>query len=180
MKITIIGTGNLKIIHENSKSSESELRKLLEDVARLLVNIKAEIIILPAKGIPYEFAKLYKELGGKKVKGVIPARCPFYGEYTSKIIGDYLDVIDEKIEFDSWYDVDGNIATLGDFTICFGLSAGVMAEISEMKYNLLYKGRKTKLVIFENTISSRLHKEVEASIKPIYVSSVQELEKELK
>lgn len=180
MKVTIIGTGDLKIIHENAKTSEAELGELLEDVARLLVEIKAEIIILPAKGVPYEFAKLYKKFGGEKVIGLIPAHCKFYGEYTAKIIGDYLDVIDERIEFDSWYDVDGNIATLGDFTICFGFSAGVMAEISEMKYNLAYKGRKTKLIIFENTISSRLHKEVEASVKPIYVHSFSELKEILK
>jgi len=180
MKITIIGTGDLDIIYKNAKTSKKELKKLLEDVAKLLVEVGVEIIILPARGIPYDFAKLYKKLGGKKVNGVIPVKCPFYGPYTNKIIGDYLDVIDDKIEFDSWYDVDGNIATLGDFTICFGLSAGAMAEICEMKYNLMYKGRKTKLIIFENTISRKLHKEVEASVKPIYVSSVEELRKILR
>jgi hypothetical protein len=180
MKITIIGAGDIDITHKNSKTSKKELKKLLEDTARLLVKLKAEIIILPARGAPYEFAKLYKKFGGKKVKGVIPSKCPFYGEYTQDIIGDYLDVINERIEFDSWYDVDGNIATLGDYTLCFGLSAGVMAEISEMKYNLKFKGRKTKLIIFENTISRRLHTEVEADVKPIYINSVEELKNILK
>lgn len=180
MRVTIIGTGNINIIHENTKIDKKELQKLLGDTAKLLVELGAEIIILPVRGIPYEFAKLYKKLGGKKVIGVIPANCPFYGGYTMKIIGDYLDVIDEKIEFDSWYDVDGNIATLGDFTICFGFSAGIMAEISAMKYNLMYKRKKTKLIIFENTISKKLHKEVEVDIKPIYVGSVKELKKILK
>ena len=180
MKISIIGTGNIDIIHKHSKTSKKELKKLLDDTAKLLVDIGAELIILPARGIPYEFAKTYKKLGGKKVNGVIPVKCPFYGKYTDKIIGDYMDIIDEKIEFDSWYDVDGNIATLGDLTLCFGLSAGTMAEISEMKYNLMYKGRKTKLIIFENTISKKLHPEVEVDTYPFYISSVEELKKLLK
>ena len=180
MKITIIGSGDLEKIEKFGKVSKNNLIELLEDVAKLLVNLNCEIIILPAQGIPYEFAKLYKKFGGKKVNGVIPVKCNFYGEYTDKIIGSYLDIIDEKIEFDSWYDVDGNIATLGDATICFGLSSGVMAEISLMKYNLLYKKRKTKLFIFENIISNRLAKEIEVDINLDYVSGVDELAEKLK
>lgn len=180
MRISILGTGDVEIIHKNSKTSKEKLQKLLEDAAKLIAKIGAEIIILPARGIPYEFAKLYKKYGGKKVHGVIPAKCPFYGEYTMKIIGDYLDVIDERIEVPSWYDVDGEIATLGDFALIFGFSSGVLVETGMMKYNLLYRGRKTKLIIFENTISGKLHPEVEIDVKPVYISSVDELEKILK
>lgn len=175
MKIGIIGSGNIDIINKYSKTNKKNLNKLLKDSAKLLANIGAEIIILPARGIPYEFAKLYKKYNGKKVWGIIPSKCPFYGKYTKNIIGDYLGIIDEKINFNSWYDVDGNIATLGDYTLCFGLSAGVMAEISEMKYNLMYKKRKTKLIIFKNTISNKLHKEVEIDVKPVYINSLNEL-----
>jgi hypothetical protein len=87
MKVTIIGTGNLEIIHKNTNVSKEELQKLLEDAAKLLVEKGAEIIIMPVQGIPYEFAKIYKKLGGKKIWGVIPVNCPFYGKYTMKIIG---------------------------------------------------------------------------------------------
>lgn len=180
MKVAIIGSGDLKFIPEYSGMKREDLDKLLEESAKLLVEIGAEIIILPARGVPYGFAQLYKKFGGKKVYGVVPTKCPFYGEYTEKIIGDYLDIIDEKIKFDSWYDVDGNIATLGDFTLCFGLTAGVMAEISEMKYNLIYKGRKTKLIIFESTFSDKLPKEIGKDIPQIYVDSVDELKGILK
>lgn len=177
MKITIIGSGNIDSIHRNTGISKKGLGELLEDSAKLLANLRAEIIILPARGIPYEFAKLYKKYGGKKVIGVIPSKCPFYGKYTKQIIGPYEDVLDEKIKFDSWYDVDGNIATLGDFSLCFGLSVGVMAEISEMKYNLIYKKKKTRLIVFRSTISKKLHKEVERDIRPIYIKSADELKK---
>mgnify|MGYP006281715383 CR=1 FL=1 len=180
MKATIIGTGDIDIIRKNSKIGEKELEELLERTAKLVANLGIEILILPARGIPYKFAQLYKKFGGKKVVGVIPSKCPFYGDYTEEIIGDYLDIIDERKEFDSWYDVDGNIATLGDCTLCFGSSAGVIADRSEMKYNLKYKNKDTRLIIFENTISRRLHKEVEASVRPIYINSVPELEEELK
>lgn len=175
MKVTIIGSGELKFIPEYSGIDRNKLDRLLEDSAKLLVELGAEIIVLPAGGIPYEFAKLYKKFGGKKVYGVIPVNCPFYGDATDKIIGDFRDVIDEEIHFNSWYDIDGNIATLGDFTLCFGFTAGVMAEIAEMKYNLVYKKRKTKLIIFENTFSRRLHEEIGKDIPQIYINSVEEL-----
>lgn len=180
MRVSILGTGDLDVIYNNAKISAEKLGKLMEDMAKLLVGIGAEIVILPAKGIPYEFAKLYKKLGGKKVTGIIPARCPYYGKYTEQIIGSFMDIIDERFEVDSWYDMNGNIATLGDYTICFGLSAGVMGEICLMKYNLKYRNSKTKLIIFKNTISRKLHDEVEESIKPIYISSVAQLKKILK
>jgi hypothetical protein len=180
MKISIIGTGNLEIIHNHTKTNKKKLEKLLEGSAKLLAEIGAEIIILPARGIPYEFAKLYKKFGGKKVYGMIPAKCPYYEEKIPFIIKDYLDVVDEKINWTSFYDVDGSIATMGDYTLCFGFSAGVMCEIGEMKYNIKYRDRKTKLIIFENTMSGRLHKEVEEDISPIYINSVNELKKILK
>lgn len=180
MKVTIIGAGETESVLKYSKINKNDLNKLLKDTAKLLVKNGSEIIILPARGVPYEFAKLYKKFGGKKVYGAIPTKCPFYGEYTEKIIGEFRDVIDEEIHFDSWYDVDGNIATLGEFTICFGFTAGVMAEIAEMKYNLMYKKRKTKLIIFENTFSKRLHKEISKDIPQVYVNSVKELSENLK
>lgn len=180
MKITIIGTGDIDIIHKHTGIGEQKLQKLLNNAAKLVAEIGAEIIILPARGIPYEFAKLYKKFGGKKVYGMIPAKCPYYGDKIPFIINNYLDIIDEKINWTSFYDVDGSIATMGDYTICFGFSAGVMCEIGEMKYNLKYRDRKTKLIIFENTISSKLHKEVEVDINPIYINSVDELQKHLK
>jgi len=180
MRIGIIGTGDIDIIHRYTKTSEKRLKKLLEDAAKLVADLGAEIIILPARGIPYEFAKLYKKFGGKKVYGMIPAKCPYYGDKIPFIINDYLDVIDEKINWTSFYDVDGSIATMGDYTLDFGLSAGVMCEIGEMKYNIKYLGKKTKLIIFENTISRKLHEEVEEDIKPIYINSIDELKRILK
>ena len=180
MKITIIGAGDLESIYNHTRVSKKELDELLKDVVDYLVEIKAEIIILPARGIPYNIAQMYKEKKGKKVIGVIPAKCPFYGKYTKDIIEPYLDVIDEVIKFDSWYDADGNIASLGDATLCLGISAGVMAEIAGMKYNLKYHGSKTKLIIFENTISQKLAKEVEIDVPTIYINSVDELKKIVK
>ena len=180
MKITIIGAGDIENILRYSGISRQKLEKLLEDIAKFLVDIEAEIIILPARGIPYEFAKLYKRFGGKRVNGIIPTRCPYYKKQIPYIIRNYLDVIDKKIKWTSFYDVDGSIATLGDYTICFGLSTGVMAEISEMKYNIKYRNKKTKLIIFERTISRKLHNELEEDIKPIYINSVKELKKILK
>ena len=69
---------------------------------------------------------------------------------------------------------------MGDYAVCFGISAGVLCEIGEMKYNIKYLGKKTKLVMFENMMSQKLHKEAEVDLKPIYINSVNELKKILK
>ena len=91
MKVSIIGAGDLEKICGSSETCLKDLKKLMSDVVKALVDAGAEIIILPARGVPYEFAKMYKKAGGKKVHGVIPAKCPFYGKYTMAIIGKFLD-----------------------------------------------------------------------------------------
>ena len=102
MKVTIIGTGDLDIIHKYARTSKTKLQQLLNEIAEYLVKKNAEIIILPARGIPYEFAQIYKKLGGKKVYGVIPIKCPYYSKYTKQITDNYMDV--NKFELSNIHD----------------------------------------------------------------------------
>jgi hypothetical protein len=179
MKITILGVGDVEDILDNSKIGKEKLERLIEELAEFLAHKKHEIIIQPAKGIPYEIASKYKKKGGKKVIGAVSPNCPYYGKFYDLITGKYRNICDEFQEFHSWYDVDGNLATSGDATLCLGFSTGVLTEICEMKYNIKYLGRKTKLFIFKNTIS-RVLKEIKPDLQAVYISSVKELEKELK
>lgn len=178
MRITILGVGDIEDITKNSKTNKEKLSKLIEELAEFLALSRNEIIIQPAKGVPYEIAVRYKERRGAKVIGAVSPNCPYYNKFYDLITKKYRTICDEFLEFHSWYDIDGNLATLGDATICLGFSTGVLAEICEMKYNIKYLGRKTKLFIFKNTIS-RVLDEIKPDLQAVYVSSVKELKREL-
>jgi len=177
MRVTILGVGDVDDILNNTKLTREELNSLIDEVAEFLAEKKYEIIIQPTKGIPYKIAVKYKQKGGKRVIGAVAPNCPYYGKFYDTITQDYRPLCDGVIEFNSWYDVDGSIGTLGEATIVLGFSTGVLKDICEMKYNIKYLGKSTKLFIFRKTIS-RVLKEIEPDINAIYVPSVKELKKQ--
>jgi hypothetical protein len=174
MKAAILGTGDLTKIPRYTEMKEDELRKLIEDVSEVLVKKEYEIVIVPDRGVPIEVAKIYKEKGGKKVYGLVPTKDTKFGD---RHIQPYLHLLDERIELDHWYDVDGEIAAAGDVCIVIGLSPGIMREVSVLKYHRRYLDSKTKVIWFRNTMSQPIQKEIEEEIPITYVSSVEELEK---
>ena len=54
-------------------------------------------------------------------------------------------------------------------------SPGVLRALTALKFHQKYRKNKTRLVIFKNTISSELHKEVSEGIPVTYVESIGEL-----
>jgi len=179
MKVSILGAGDISKISRYTKLSEEEIKKLIEDLAILLVKKEAEIIIVPARDIPYEVAKIYKQNGGKKVIGVIPKEDKEYGIMH---IQEYLHISDEEINIGNWYDLNGKIAAQGDYAICIGLSAGALCDIAMLKYHYKYLNKTTKLFVFKNTISKPLHKELEEDLKGNleYITKVSQLKRLLK
>lgn len=179
MRISILGAGDITKIHRFSGISEKELKKLIQELGELLAKRGDELIIVPARGIPYEVAKIYKENGGKQVIGVIPKDDKEYGIMHIK---DYLHISDKDVNIGDWYDLNGRIASLGDYAICIGMSGGAMCDVCMLKYHYKYKNNKTKLIIFENTLSVKLPKEIEEDLKGnlIYIDSIDELIKILK
>ena len=133
-----------------------------------------EIVIIPDKGIPAEVAKIYKENKGKKIYGVVPSKDKKFG---TRHIEPYLYLLDEKIEVDSWYDADGEIAAQGDIDIIIGMSPGIMREFTVLKYHKKYLGNKTKVIWFKNTLNEPIQKEIEEEIPITYINSIEELEK---
>jgi len=174
MKATIIGSGDITKISRFASISEKEVKQLVNDVGVLLAKKGVELIILPSRGIPYEIAKVYKENHGKKIIGLVPKSDTRYG---INHIKQYLDIADEQIDIGNWYTLNGEIAAAGNICICIGLSPGVMTEIAMLKYHYKYLNSKTKVVIFENTISQKLQKEIEEDLKDThYIKSIKELE----
>ena len=173
MKISILGAGDITNVSKYTEVSELELQDLIEKIGKLIAEKNHELIIIPNKGIPLEIAKIYKQKGGK-VFGVIPTQDKDYG---NEHIKDFIDIINEKISVDSWYDADGKIAAFGDLCLVIGLSAGTMRALTALKFHYKYKNSKTKLIIFKNTISSKIQKEIAEEIPITYINSINELEK---
>ncbi len=179
MKVSILGAGDISKIHRYSKLSEAQVKKLIQDLGIFLAKKKVEIVIVPARGIPYEIAKIYKAHGGPKVIGAIPKDDKEYGIMHIK---EYLHISDEDFNIGDWYDLNGRIAAQGDISICLGLSGGALCDIAMLKYHYKYLNKKTQLYMFKNTISQRLPKELEEDLKENlhYINSVKELEKIIK
>ena len=176
MKVSILGCGETSNIWNHGRISEKQARKLIADLGTFLAATGAEIIIVPARGVPYEVALAYRKAGGKKIIGLVPANDKVYG---TGHIREFMHIIEEKINVGTWHDLNGVIASKGDFAVCLGLSCGAMLDMSFLKYRRKYLGNTTKLIIFINTISARLHPEIEKEIKPVYVSSLEELSKQM-
>ena len=176
MKVSLFGSGDISKIQRFSKLSEEEVKKLIEDVGKLLAEKKVELVIVPSRGISYDVAKVYKEHKGPKIIGAIPKDDKDYG---IKHIEEYRHISDKEINIGDWYDLNGRLAAQGDLSICIGLSGGGICNIAMLKYHYKYLGSKTKLIIFENTISSKLHAELEEDLKGnlTYINSIKQLKK---
>lgn len=176
MKISILGTGDLGKIPRFTRISEKEMMNLISETAKLIADAGHEIVIIPDRGIPVEFAKLYKRFGGKMIYGIIPTKDKRYG---TRHIQENIKLIDSQIKVDSWYDADGEIAAAGELCIIFGMSPGIIREFSVLKYHYRYLNCKTKVLWFENTISRKLPDEVmeEFKGKVVYINSADEMKK---
>jgi hypothetical protein len=172
MKISLLGTGDISKISRYASMSESEITNLIRQIAELLAKSKNELVIIPNKGIPLEIVKIYKQKGGKKVLGVVPIKDKDYG---LGHIEEFLSLIDERLEVDSWYDADGKVAAFGEICIVIGLSPGVMRALTALKFHQKYRNNKTKLIAFKNTFSAPLQKEIEEEIPITYIKSAEEL-----
>lgn len=178
MRVSILGAGERSRVPRYASISEPELDSLIEGTGRLLARIGAEIVIVPARGIPYDVARAYRKAGGKKVIGLVPRDDKKYG---IEHIKGYLHISDEEVNTGNWYTLNGEIASYGDAAVCIGLSPGAMLDICFMKYHRKYLGSKTVLIVFRNTVSQGLPLEVGEDLgKVVYVNSIEKLAKALR
>ena len=178
MKIVILGSGDSSKIWRNTNLTEKKIKDLVHSVGKLLAEKDAELVILPARGIPYSIAKAYKKNNGKKIIGLVPSKDKRYG---IKHIKKYLGIEDKREKVKDWYNLNGEIAAKGDYCLVIGMSPGVMTEICMLKYHYKYLRSDTKLIIFRNTISEPLPKEIEEDLKKVnYIYSADELAELLK
>ncbi len=164
MRVALIGPGDIKFHYSNLLGLKREdFEKEIRDIAQSLVNW--EILLLPDRGVSFEVAKNYKEMGGKKIIGTVPMSDKDFG---IKHLKPYLEavvngrrVFDEVINTDNWYKQDLVHCIFGDVVLMLGNSLGSLGELVYGYY--LYKlfvGDKPEV----KAKRERIHPQIRAGI----------------
>ena len=204
LRVNLIGAGDIKYHYfELLNIPEKEFNKHLDEIAKVLLDF--EIILLPDKGVNFEVAKRYKQIGGKKAIGTVPVSDKDFG---IKHMKPYIDadvdgkkIFDEIIDTENWYKQDSTLSLFGDVVLMLGNSLGSLGELVYGFY--LYKlflGAKPgvkvtakkihpkaragetipfSVIIYRPFLKEKLNYEIEAYIKRFgniyYVNNAQEL-----
>ena len=199
LRISLIGPGDIDFHYfQMLKISREDFDMQIGDIAEALK--ESEIVLLPDKGVSFELARKYKELGGKKVYATMPLNDKDFGIMHLK---PYIDskvydknLFDEIINTDNWYKQDLMCAIYGDVVLMLGNSLGSIGELSNgfylyrlfSKFKLDWKeiraGTKVpfSVIIYQPFFKEKLNFEIEEYIKKskgeiYYVSSAEEINK---
>lgn len=177
VKVSLLGTSQISNITGSGVTKE-ELERLIGKIAEVLAENAEEVFAVPDDGVFFDLALKYKDKGGKKFTSVVPSGDKKYG---IEHLQDNLGKSDERREVEDWYTLNGEIAAMGDVAIVIGYSGGVFSDLSFLKYHKKFFDDRTKVVIFENTVSQRLPEELEDDIGCVtYITSSQDLEEIIK
>jgi hypothetical protein len=165
MKIGIIGPSKLSYVEEvNPKAQE-----LITKIAKLIADLKHEIILTPDKASTSEFfAQKYSENNGKKVSEVLPLDDKEFGlDWVNKDLG-------EHINCNTWRNQPEKLNEETDILLCIGYSVGGLIEIAYSKWF-----NKKQVLIIKELITTELPKDSVRDLNLKYIS-IDELEQELK
>lgn len=124
----------------------------------------SEVIIVPDYGLPLLIAKKFKFYNPNgKVIGYIPDKA-----IGGKKLEKFFLFCDEIRGINGgWFNLNTQLTQKSENIFCLGFSAGVLIEISSIKYNQLYLKQNTKLLIDNRCISKKLMPEIENDINNI-------------
>lgn len=185
VKVVLLGPGDISKIWRYTEISEEEVRNIIIDFGKFLAENKFEVVLVPSRGIHYEIAKVYKEAGGPKVIGVVPKGDKRFG---IRHIEEHLPIADEvitRIESVSdkeinWYDLNGEIASMGDVAVCFGISSGALIDMAMLYYHYKYLGSTTPLLVLKPFVEGNIPKPIEDDLKYMeYAENVEDLKTKL-
>ncbi len=154
-RIVIIGPGDVAYYYEELLGMDREaLIREIRGIAETLVKSHVELVLLPDKGISFEIAKAYKEMGGTRVIGTVPFQDKTFGiEHLKPYMNATLDVngqerkiFDDFIDTGTWYEQDMLIGLFGDAILYLGTSLGSMGELSYAYYIYKLIGGKKKSI----------------------------------
>jgi len=208
LRVSLIGPGDIKFYYFNLlKLPKAKFYKQIEEIAKVLKESEIELVLLPDKGVSFEVAKKYKELGGaQRVYATMPlSDTDFIISHLFKYLNAKVSgkkIFDEIIDTQNWYKQDLTHCTYGDFTLMLGNSLGSLGEFAYGFY--LYKifknsARRKKVhpeiragekipfsaIVYKPFIKEKLNYEIEAYIKKVgaeiyYAKSPIELKKIIK
>lgn len=169
MRIGVIAPSKISYIADATGKSEAEVKNMLSEVADILAENKAELIITPDKNSPLEFiGKQYLKLKGK-VNEVLPLDDKEFGykEWVNVDLG-------EAINCGTWRNQPEKTNEVTDMLICVGYGVGVLIEICYSKW---FKPKP--IFIIKELVSSELPIEVNQSLDLRYIS-IKELDNRIK
>lgn len=170
----LIGPTDKTKIFRFGKIDAGSYEQYKEEIGKVLAANLSAIYLIPDEGIPLDFAKSYKNSGGKEVVGAIPrGGCDVLEKYSQ-----FCDRIEEVDG--GWSVLNTCLSLRTGLIIGFGLSPGTLVEIAYTKYHKKYLGRNIPVLLDERTISRRLNPEVEDEVDLRYFRSNSGLDRLLK
>ena len=162
LRVCLIGAGDIDFHYfKLLKVKKPDFERHVEEIAASLVNSGSEIVLLPDRGVSFEVAKKYKELGGRKVFGTVPKSDSDFG---IKHLQEFIDaevngkkIVDEEIDTGTWYKQDLTHCLFGDVVLVLGVSLGALGELSYGYY--LYKlflGKKPNVFVLKDKIHPKI------------------------
>lgn len=165
----LIGPTDKTKIFRFGKIDRESYEQYKEEVGKVLAENLSTVYLIPDGGVPLDFAKSYKQFGGREVVGALPrGGCD--------ILKKYFQFCDRTEEVDGGWSVLNTCLSLrAGLMIGFGLSPGTLVEIAYSKYHKKYLGRDIPVLLDKRTISGRLNPELEEDLNLTYFDSQDKL-----
>ena len=130
MKIGMVGPTRMDLFCRILDISFEEYEYFLEKIAETIARSGHEMVILPEQGSVQEMlSKKYKDLGGKKVIGIVPKDDVEFG---IENLNEFM--VDEIVNCKTWRNQPEKLCEESDILVVVGLSPGAVIEISYSKW----------------------------------------------
>lgn len=161
----LIGPTDKTKIFRFGKIDRESYGQYRREVGKVLAANLSTVYLIPDEGIPLDFAKSYKQFGGREVVGALPrGGCPS--------LGPNFKFCDRTEEIDGgWTVLNTCLSLKGEVIIGAGLSPGTIVEVAYTKYHKKYLERNIPVFLDERTMSGRLPYELEEELNLAYFHS---------
>ncbi len=132
LRVDLIGPGDVDFHYKEILGiGREELDRGIEKISKALKSADVEIALLPDRGICFEIAKKFKQVGGRVI-GLVPKQDKTFGiehlrEYIEAKVGN-RDLFDGIIDTGDWFKHDLTKCLFGDVILSLGISPGAEGE----------------------------------------------------
>ena len=170
MKALIAGPTDITKVERFGNIGSENYSPHLEQIARTMLDYVEVVNLIPDKGVPLDFAKFFRSLGGKIVGYVPSGGCPQLQEN--------FQCCDEILEFDAgWNGLNTCLSLKGDLITVLGMSPGTIVEIAYTKYHNKYLKKRIPILIDEQSLTTKVPEEIAEELEIYYFSNPIELGK---